>query len=116
MVPVGLKQDGKATKHSSVLPEDKIEDLRLYSRQKMQQIAASIMRGDIRPFPSSDSSGRAVCTWCNYGDLCRFSETQKGMEYNIRKSRTEAEQWEIITQAIRPSDTDTEETGGTGNG
>ena len=116
VVPVGLKQDGKATKHSSVLPEDKIEDLRLYSRQKMQQIAASIMRGDIRPFPSSDSTGRAVCPWCSYGDLCRFSETQKGMEYNIRKSRTEAEQWEIITQAIRPSDTDTEETGGTGNG
>ena len=82
----------------------------------MQQIAASIMRGEIQPFPSSDSSGSAVCTWCSYGDLCRFSEAQKGMEYNIRKSRTEAEQWEIINQTIRPVQADADETGGTGNG
>ena len=115
VIPADINNDGRLKKNNNALSAEQIEELRKYSRVKMRQIAESILDGEIQPSPSR-RSGKSACTLCGFGDICHFNASERGMEFNEREKREDAQRWSAIRDAIRPAGEDTEETGGTENG
>ena len=115
VIPAEMNNDGSLKKNNNALAGEQIDELRKYSRVKMRQIAASILDGEIRPAPSR-RSGKTACTFCDYGDICHFNARERGMEFNEREKREEAQRWSVIRNAIHSEGECAEETGGAENG
>ena len=115
VIPAEMNNDGSLSKNNNALAGNQIDELRKYSRVKMRQLAASILDGEIRPAPSR-RSGKTACTFCDYGDICHFNARERGMEFNEREKREEAQKWSVIRNAIHSEGECAEETGGAENG
>ena len=115
VIPARLNNDGSLRSNSNALTTQQIDELRAYSRVRMRQIASSILEGEIRPVPSR-GSGSTACDYCSYGDVCHFNARERGMAYNERIKRDDAQRWSAIRDAIHPQEEGADRTGGTQNG
>ena len=99
VIPAALKNDGTPTSRSVTYSSDQIGMICSYVKQKMGKMGASILNGEIRPYPLRESARKNACTYCPYADLCHFSEHEDGMQFHDRQVRSEQEQWEILSGA-----------------
>ena len=89
--------DGKLKKSSNLIPIKKIRLLQEYNRDKLCDIAGEILGGKADVSPLADrvsSSGFLPCEYCEYRQVCNFSEETGKMR--VMKSMKSDDVWALI--------------------
>lgn len=77
VIPVARKKDGSFTQASSVLSEEDFQTVSDFVNDKIKELGASILNGDIalRPYEQNSAGGTvtgSACAYCAYHSVCGF--------------------------------------------
>lgn len=97
VIYAGTKKEGVFSKNSAVYPKEDLNSLVTYSKEKMKEIRADILRGEIQPSPYKMGEKRG-CDYCRYESICRFKTGLTGYKYRIFKTLSEEEIFEKIRE------------------
>ena len=80
IIPVSKNKDGAYSSRSdSLANEETFENIMKFTTKKVKEIGASLMDGEISPFPYKKGNANA-CMYCNYESICSF-EPKNGVDY-----------------------------------
>ncbi|WP_422485410.1 PD-(D/E)XK nuclease family protein [Gudongella sp. DL1XJH-153] len=75
IIQAGIKQDGSVSSRSKTLTEDQFDDFLAYIDKKVHEISSNIINGDFEISPYSFENKQKACTYCDYGSICLYDES-----------------------------------------
>lgn len=98
VIPVEYKKDGSLSSRSTVLEQEKIEQLQGYAEKKVRELGKEIADGNVAISPASFKK-KESCTFCKYKDICSFDPRIPGYEKRMLKDLDAEEVWEKLREA-----------------
>ncbi|RDY29288.1 PD-(D/E)XK nuclease family protein, partial [Lachnotalea glycerini] len=95
VLPVAFNKDGSLSKYSSAASTDSFHALSKFVDQKIKEIGANILDGNIEIAPY-ESGNRTACDYCTFKGICGFDLKSPGYEFRRLKQFSDDEIWEKI--------------------
>ena len=100
IIPVKLNKDGNFTKTSKVISEENFHKAVGYVNSVCSKIANDIVGGKIEAYPIC-ISGSAPCSYCKYGEVCRFDNKFEGNKYKFLNNIENEKLWRLIDNGTK---------------
>lgn len=95
VIPVGRKNDGSYTAHSSVISQDDLEMISSFVDRKLVSIGREILDGKITLNPYERGKENA-CKYCPYAKVCGFDRSLPGCKTRKIEEHSDKEMLELM--------------------
>lgn len=95
VIPVKLKDGSIASRGSSTASKKRIDILKKYVKEKVEEIASEIVNGTISVSPTK-REGVTACDYCPYLSVCGFDRKTKGFDVRHLSKISNENVWELL--------------------